>query len=73
MQTMVPPTTSPQEMLDRLAKLDAWSEEPALASNAIPGTPATIKRFRELAAEQGVTTEEILSRALAALEAQSSK
>jgi hypothetical protein len=57
-------------MLTDLTKLDAWTEEPLLARNAIPGTPATVQRFREIAAEHGVTTEVILSRALAALEAQ---
>jgi hypothetical protein len=59
-----------EQMLNDLAKLDAWTEEPLLARNAIPGTPTTVQRFREIAAEQGVATEEILSRALATLEAQ---
>ena len=62
---------SQQESLDRLAKLDAWTEEPTLTPNSISASPETIQRFREIAAEQGVTTEEILSRALAALLAQS--
>jgi len=72
---ITPPLTksSQQEVLDRLAKLDAWTEVPTLAGNVIPGTPETIRRFREIAAEQKVTTEEILSRALAALEAQSTR
>jgi hypothetical protein len=65
------PNTSQQEALDRLTKLDSWTEQPLLARNAIPGTPETLQRFGEIAAEQGVTTEEILLRALAALEAQS--
>lgn len=62
-----------QQMLDDLSRLDTWTEEPILAHNAIPGSPETVRRIREIAAEQGVTTEEILSRAVAALEAQSSK
>jgi hypothetical protein len=66
----LPQKLTTEQMLDDLAKLDAWTEERMLARYAIPGTPTTVQRFREIAAEQGVTTEEILSRALAALEAQ---
>jgi len=69
--TPAPTNSTQQEALDRLAKLDAWTEEPTLAGNVILGTPEVIRRFREIAAEQRVTTEEILSRALVALEAQS--
>lgn len=63
------PTT--QQMLDDLSRLDTWTEEPTVARNAIPASPETIRRLLDLAIEQGVTTEEIVSRALAALEAQS--
>jgi hypothetical protein len=71
MQPKLPPTQqTQQELLDRLAKIDAWVNEPTRAANAIHGTIETINRLCDLAAEQGVTTEEILSRALAALEAQ---
>jgi len=60
-----------EQMLNNLAKLDAWTEEPMLTRNVIPASPETIQRFRDLAAKHGVTTEDILIRALAALEAQS--
>lgn len=73
MQTTVPTTPSEQEALDRHLKMEAWIQEPTRASNAIYGTPETIQRLYDMAAEQRVTAEEILSRALAALEAQSSK